>query len=379
MSASARTLRLIWSWLPGILCALAIAVLGRWSAGVVSGAIADLVGLDPSGKDAQSLVSGVTMAVVIGLVIGNTVGAAAMLGPGLSWAARTGLRVGIVLLGFKLVLATAGSISVIAVPVAAACVAAALWMVSWVGRRIGMPPKLAALIAVGTSVCGVSAIVATGPAIGADEDETSYAVACITLFGLLALFTYPWLAHRAFGASPLLAGVFLGTSIHDTSQVAGASLIYQETFGAPLALQAATVTKLLRNASMAMLIPLVAVRFRTGGRRLTARDVRSAVPGFVVLFLGAVLLRSIGDAAVGAGAGRLGTLADHWRAILDAASWVSAWALAAALASIGMNTDVARLRRLGAQPLLAGFVAALSVGLVSFAALRVLEAWGLAG
>jgi uncharacterized membrane protein YadS len=85
-------------------CALAIAVAGRWSAGVVSGAVAGLAGLDPAGKDAQSLVSGISMAVVLGLVIRNTVGAPAVLEPGLAWTARACLRAGILLLGFKLAL-----------------------------------------------------------------------------------------------------------------------------------------------------------------------------------------------------------------------------------------------------------------------------------
>jgi uncharacterized integral membrane protein (TIGR00698 family) len=362
--------------LPGALCAVVMAASGRWLAGGASAVLASLAGLDPSGRDAQSLVSGISMAVVLGLLVRNTAGSPPILRDGLAWMARTGLRIGIVLLGLKLALATAGRISVVAIPVAVLCIASALWFVSWAGRRAGLPPRLAALIAVGTSVCGVSAIVATGPAIGADEDETSYAVACITIFGLLALFIHPWLAHAAFGESPVLAGVFLGTSIHDTSQVAGASLVYQETFGAPLALQAATVTKLLRNTSMALLIPLVAVRFRVTGRGTTARDVRAAVPGFVVLFLCAILLRTAGDAVVETAAARGG--AGAWRAALDVASSVSSWALAAALAAVGMNTDIARLRRLGARPFAVGLLAAVCVGVVSYGTLRTLIAAGLA-
>jgi uncharacterized integral membrane protein (TIGR00698 family) len=357
---------------PGILFALAVAGLGKWLAAAASRFVAGLAGLDASGADAQSLVSGISLAVVLGLVCRNVAGVPPVFRPGLIWAARTGLRAGIVLLGLKLALATAGQISLLAVPVAALCIATALFVVARVSRRVGLPPRLGALIAVGTSVCGVTAIAATGPAISADEDETSYAIACITLFGLLALFIYPWVAHAAFGSSQVLAGVFLGTSIHDTSQVAGAGLVYQETFGAPLTLQAATVTKLIRNISMAVLIPVVAIRFRTGDRRLTARDVRAAVPGFVLVFLGAVLLRSVGDVAVGSVPGPAGhTLVGGWRAILGAASQTSAWALAAALAAVGLNTDLSRLRRLGLQPLLVGLIAALTVGVVSLVALTI--------
>ncbi len=357
--------RMWWKRLPGIALAAAIAVLGKWLAASLSLNMARLSGLDASGKDAHNLVSGIAVAVVLGLVWRNLAGLPAVFRPGVAFMVKTGLRIGIVLLGFKLALGTAGRITSIALPVAAACILTALSVVTYLNDRLGLPRRLGALIAVGTSVCGITAIVATGPAIGASEDETSYAVACITIFGMLALFAHPWVAHVAFGSNPLLAGIFLGTSIPDTSQVAGASLVYQEAFGAPLAVQAATVAKLLRNMSMAVLIPLVATRFRTDRRTLTFRDVQAAVPVFVLAFVAAVALRTVGDAVTA----RLGaaepSVVTVWAMFLEGAATVSAWALAAALAGIGLTTDLARLRGLGWKPLLVGLVAALWVGVVS--------------
>jgi len=361
-----------WRRLLAVAFAGFIAAAGKWLATALSVQTARLSGLDPSGHDAQSLVSAISVAVVLGLVWRNAAGVDPLLRPGLAWVVRNSLRLGIVLLGFKLALGTAGQITRVALPVAALCIASALVMVTFINHRLGLPRRLGALIAVGTSVCGVSAIVATGPAIDATDDETSYAVACVTIFGLLAMFTYPWIAHAAFGTSPMLAGIFLGTSIHDTSQVAGASLMYQETFSAPLALQAATVTKLLRNMSMAVLIPLIATRFRADRGRLTLREVRSAVPGFVLLFLGAIALRTLGDAALG---GSAAALVD-WKAFLGSASTVSTWALTIALAGIGLSTELATLRGLGLKPLLVGFVAAISVGVVSYLSLSLLAGRG---
>jgi uncharacterized integral membrane protein (TIGR00698 family) len=357
-----------WKRLPGIALAATIAVLGKWLAASLSLNMARLSGLDASGKDAHNLVSGIAVAVVLGLIWRNLAGLAAVFRPGVAFMVKTGLRIGIVLLGFKLALGTAGRITSIALPVAAACILTALSVVTYLNDRLGLPRKLGALIAVGTSVCGITAIVATGPAIGASEDETSYAVACITIFGMLALFAYPWVAHVAFGSNSLLAGIFLGTSIPDTSQVAGASLVYQEAFGAPLAVQAATVAKLLRNMSMAVLIPLVATRFRTDRRTLTFRDVQTAVPMFVLAFVAAVVLRTVGDAVAARGS-MLGVaepwVVTAWTTFLDGSAMVSAWALAAALAGIGLITELARLRGLGWKPLLVGLVAALWVGIVS--------------
>src|SRR5262249_46252503 len=153
-------------------------------------------------------------------------------------------------------LAAVGQLGLAGLPVIAGCIAVALVTVSWVNRALRLPRRLGSLIAVGTSICGVSAIAATAPVIDAEEDEVSYAVACVTLFGLVALFTYPFVAHGLF-ADPRLAGLFLGVSIHDTAQVAGAGLMYSKQYDVPAALDAATVTKLTRNLCMIAVIPLV--------------------------------------------------------------------------------------------------------------------------
>ena len=82
----------------------------------------------------------------------------------------------------------------------------------------------------------------------------------ITVFGLIALMTYPFLSHGMFGGDPQLAGLFLGTAIHDTAKVAGAGLLYSQQYGSPEALDTATVTKLLRNLFMVAVIPLMKIR-----------------------------------------------------------------------------------------------------------------------
>jgi len=128
-------------------------------------------------------------------------------------------------------------------------------LVTWLSRVVGLPKRLGMLIAVGTAICGNTAIVATGPVIGADEDEVSYAVACITLFGLFALIVHPFIAFELFAGDGHLAGLFLGSAIHDTAQVAGAGLLYAQQFGDTSALESATVTKLVRNLFMIGVIP----------------------------------------------------------------------------------------------------------------------------
>src|SRR5204862_7042642 len=121
----------------------------------------------------------------------------------------------------------------------ALCVGGALLFVPWFGAWAGLPPRLAALIAVGTGICGVTAIVATAPAIKAEEDEVSYAVACVAIFGMTSMLIHPWLAHFIFANDARAAGIFLGTAIHDTSQVAGAALTFSGRYQLPVALDVA--------------------------------------------------------------------------------------------------------------------------------------------
>jgi uncharacterized integral membrane protein (TIGR00698 family) len=267
--------------------------------------------------------------------------------------------VGVALLGIRLSVGAVGEVGAAALPIAGACIVAALLLAAVAARVFGLPRRLGLLVAVGTAICGNSAIAATAPVIGADEEETSYAVGTITLFGLLALFVHPLLAHLWFGDDPRLAGLFLGTAIHDTAQVAGAGLLYAQQYGAPAALDAAALTKLVRNLCLLAVIPLVALRH--GRRRAAAAP--PLVPFFVVGFAALAALRTLGDRAALASPSLVdGAL---WTAAIGAASDASAGCLAVAMAAIGLSTRLGRLRSLGLAPLAAGLAAALAVALVS--------------
>ena len=284
---------------------------------------------------AHSPISAIMVALLLGLAIRNAIGLPDIYESGLKFCLRHVLRLGIMLLGLRLSLGAVGEIGLAGLPIILGCIAAALVLVTWINRALGLPRRLGSLIAVGTSICGVSAIVATGPAIDAEEDEVSYAVACVTLFGLLALFTYPFLAHWVFRGDARMAGLFLGTAIHDTAQVAGAGLIYRQQFGAEEALKTATVVKLVRNLCMAGVIPLMAFLYQRAsgpsarGARLKWHQV---VPLFVLGFLALAAARSLGD--LGERPFRMLDPAS-WRRFLGEADVASSWCLAIAMAGGG--------------------------------------------
>jgi uncharacterized integral membrane protein (TIGR00698 family) len=355
--------------LPGVALVAALAAVGA--------ALARWIGRDLLGF-AHSPVSDITVATLLGLAVRNSIGLPPVYESGLRVTLRWILRGGIVLLGLRLSLVEAGRISLAGAPILLGCIAASLLFVSVVRRALGVSRRLGSLIAVGTSICGVSAIVATGPVVEAEEEEVSYAVACITIFGMLALFAYPFLAHLAFAGDAARVGLFLGTAIHDTAQVAGAGLMYQQQFDAPQALDVAAVTKLVRNLSMAAVIPLIGVLYhRRGSSPAARRRWSDMVPLFVVGFVLMTAARSAGDWAFLSSGKRAVLALEHsaWQELLDRASALSAWCLTVAMTAVGLGTGIKKLSHVGLRPLLVGLAAALAVGGVSWALIKLFAPW----
>jgi uncharacterized integral membrane protein (TIGR00698 family) len=359
--------------IPQLLPGLLVAALLAW----VSIRLSQFVGVSVMGFE-KSPVSAVMMAILLGLLIGNTVALPKILTPGLAFAVKKVLRLGIILLGIRLSIFSVLKLGVLGVPIVLVCIVGALVITTLLNRWLGLPERLGALVAVGTSICGVSAIVATGPAIDAEDEEIAYAVAIITIFGIFATLVYPYVAHIIFAGDPVKVGLFLGTAIHDTSQVTGAALVYADVFSLPRALDVATVTKLVRNVFMAAVIPFMAFNYarRTARQGESARqetNVRKLFPLFIVGFLAFALLRSIGDAGINAGGSAFGIWdSSTWESIYSA---IKDWAiicLVVALAAVGLSTRFGMLKSLGIKPFIVGLGAALTVGVVSFIAISLL-------
>ncbi|HKA16459.1 MAG TPA: putative sulfate exporter family transporter [Myxococcota bacterium] len=356
-------------------------------------AASDWIGIACLGT-AQSPVPPALVAIGLGLAIRNAIGLPTAYDAGLRFCVQRVLRIGVALLGLRLSLAAVGGIGLAALPIVTACIATALALVALVTRWLGLPARLGTLIAVGTAICGNSAIAATGPAIGARDDEVSYAVGCVTLFGLFALLIYPFLSRSLFGGDPRLAGLFLGAAIQDTAQVAGAGMLAAEHWGGGSVLETAAVTKLLRNAFMIAVVPGMAwwhhhprwSSLACGSRREHPRSLREAcapgarlrvprftqaVPWFVLGFLALALLRTLGD--LGGDAPFAGSISGAaWQRVLASGQSLSAASLALAMAAIGLGTNLRELRGLGLRPLAVGLAAALATGAVATAMIKLI-------
>ncbi len=355
---------------PGVILVAILTWLSLW--------LCELIGTQWMGFE-KSPVSPVMLAILLGLGIASLVRLPDAAQPGLRFAVKKLLRLGIILLGIRLTIFDVFKLGVFGVPIVATCIVGALLVTNWINHKLKLPERLGTLIAVGTSICGVTAIVATSPAIDADEDESAYAVATITVFGLFATIFYPYLANSLFGGQGVMAGLFLGTAVHETAQVVGAGKIYADIFSQAIALDVATVAKLVRNVFMVGVIPFMAYSYQhkaKQGRARNATRITKLLPVFILGFLLMAVLRSVGDAGIRVDGLALGLWSqDSWGGVIGT---IKQWAeilLVVALTGVGLSTNFKSMRRLGLKPFLVGLGASVSVGMISYVAILMMGRW----
>jgi uncharacterized integral membrane protein (TIGR00698 family) len=353
--------------IPGAIVVTLLAWLSIW--------LSKFIGVTLLGFD-KSPVSAVMLAILLGLIISYIVPMPPILKPGFTFSVKKVLRLGIILLGIRLTIFDVFKLGAYGVPIVLVSILSALLLTTQINKWLKLPERLGTLIAVGTSICGVSAIVATSPAIDAEEEESAYAVAVITIFGLMATLIYPYITDFIFAGDALKAGLFLGTSVHDTSQVVGSAKVYADIFNRTLTLDVATVTKLVRNVFMAAVIPFMALYYarRTNSQEDTRKtNWVKLLPLFILGFLTFAILRSIGDAGLNAGGNAFGVWeSGAWKEITN---FIKSWAgnfLVVALAGVGLSTNFKSFKGLGIKPFLVGLSAALAVGVVSFITISLL-------
>jgi uncharacterized integral membrane protein (TIGR00698 family) len=307
---------------------------------------------------AVDAVSPLVVGVALGAVVANTVGVAAPISwcvvrPGVQFAAKRLLRIGVVLLGFQLSLGQLRSLGVPGLGVVAATVAATFFGTRWIGRRLGLSDGMSLLVATGYSICGASAIAAVEGIAEADEEEVAFSIALVTLCGSLSIVVLPLLGNM-FGLHGVRYGNWVGASVHDVGQVVAAA-----TPGGVAAVQTAVIVKLTRVVLLAPLVSglVLAKRRNTGvdpsfvGRR------PPALPLFVAGFLAAIVVRTTGIVP-----------ADGLRTIKT----VQTVLLTAALFGLGCGVAIARLRRVGGRPLVLGLISWVLVAGVALGATRLL-------
>jgi uncharacterized integral membrane protein (TIGR00698 family) len=293
----------------------------------------------------------VLWAILIGLIIANTVGVPSIFRRGVAtydfW-----LKAGIVLLGARFILGDIARLGGIALVLVFIEIALALTFMTWLGTRFKLAPKLVSLLSVGASVCGVSAIIATQGAIEADEEDSSYAIAAILALGAVSLFVFPLIGH-ALHLSDHAYGVWTGLAVDNTAETAAAGALYSDAAG-----KIAVLTKTCRNALIGFVVLAYAIYWASKGQAAGIQNKAAFLwqrfPKFVLGFLLISLLATIGFFS---------------KPQLLAVGNLSRWAFLLTFAGVGLRTSVRDLSKQGIRPLLVGTIgevaiAAITLGLV---------------
>ena len=321
--------------------------------------ISNYIGIDVLGLK-KSPISPIIIAIIMGSIASNSVKRIQSYTDGYLFSIKYLLKLGIIFLGIRLSMSDILIYGSQGLFVIIPCIVISIFIVRKLRDYFQVSDNLSLLIAVGTSICGATAIVTLAPAINAKKEEISYAIANITIFGLIAMFLYPLLAFTIFDDNSLAVGLFLGTSIHETAQVAGSGMIYAEQYENPTVLDIATVIKLVRNTMMVILIPLLAYQAKKESRMQNKIKIGSIFPYFIIGFLAFGFIRTIGDQfeyLIGS---------ELWNNFVYNIKSSAEILLVIAMSGVGYNTNLVKFKNLGLKPFYLGFIAAISVGIVSF-------------
>ena len=322
----------------------------------------NIIGIELLGYN-KSPISTAMIAILLGIFFGNFFEIRESFQRGLDFSRDYILKFGIICLGIQLKPFEFLEFGKIAIPLILVCIVSVLIVIKLIIKKFQIPTRMAYLISIGSTVCGTTAIMATAPVIKANRSEISYAIANITLFGILSMLLYPYFANFYFEGNSLFAGLFLGTAIHETSQVAAAGLIYDQQFNSPETLNVATVTKLIRNTFLIVMIPLFALLYYRGLVKEKSYSILRIFPYFVLGFIGMIVLRNVGDEVFYTN--------DNWIEMINLIKASSKIFLTMAMAAIGLSTNLKDMRNMGYKPFVVGFVAMLTVGVISILTIEI--------
>ena len=299
-----------------------------------------------SGVPLVKILGALGWALVLGIAWRSVVGLPATVKPGVTYSARTILRLGIVLLGVRLNFANLASSGLVILALDALIVAVGIVAVERIGKLLGFTRGLRLTLAFGTGICGASAAVAAGSVAGASDEEVSIAVGTVSLLGTLGVLGYI-LLREPLGLSPARYGLLTGSTLQEVGQVIAAASAVSDS-----ALDTATLTKLTRVALLApaLLIASSWLRIRDARKPLTTDSLEAdsletqrppLVPLFLIGFLLVGVLNSIGAFAPN---------------VSSALQQLSVLLTTMAMAGIGLGVDLKAVQRVGLKAMMLGAI-----------------------
>lgn len=293
----------------------------------------------------------VLWAIIIGLVIGNSVRLPKVFAAGVD-TYEFFLKLGIVLLGVRFLLGDVSKLGGVSLALVGIELVMALWLMTVIGRYFGLKPKLISLLAIGSSICGVSAIIAAKGAIEAEDEDASFAIAAILGIGVFGLFAYPVIGHW-IGLSDQAFGVWAGLAVDNTAEATAAGALYSDVAG-----KFAVLTKTTRNATIGFVVLGYALYWAKQGQAQAighkGKFLWEKFPKFILGFLAISLLATLGV---------------FDKPQTTSLANLSRWAFLLTFAGVGLKTNFAEMRRQGIRPFVVGalgelLITALTLGMV---------------
>lgn len=313
------------------------------------------------------IVGGPVFAILAGMIVTlfyrNKAGTQA----GIVYTSKKILQYAVILLGFGLNLSEIAKVGATSLPIIISTISTSLIVSFALYKLLNMPANISTLIGVGSSICGGSAIAATAPVIGADDEEIAQSISVIFLFNILAALIFPTLGG-ALGLSNEGFGLFAGTAVNDTSSVTAAASAWDGMHPGANTLDQATIVKLTRTLAI-IPITLVLAIWRTakvkraGGAQENGFSLKKVFPFFIIFF---VLASVITTAATSAG-----MTASAFQPFKE----LSKFFIIMAMGAIGLNTDLVKLVRTGGKPIFMGLCCWLAITAVSLGMQHVLGIW----
>ena len=287
----------------------------------------------------------VLWAILIGLIISNVFGLAEIFKPGVA-TYEFWLKAGIVLLGSRFLLGDVAKLGGVSLLLVFIEIAGSLAFMTFLGRLFGLKPKLTSLLAVGSAVCGVSAIIATKGAIDADDEDSSFSIAAILALGAIALFTFPLIGHWLH-LSDRAYGIWAGLAVDNTAEATAAGALYSDA-----AAKLAVLTKTCRNALIGFIVLGYAIYWASRGQAQNVTNKAAFLwqkfPKFVLGFLLVSVLATVGFFTK-----------DQNTNLAN----LSRWAFLLTFAGVGLRTNFREMRKQGLRPFVVGFIGEVAIAL----------------
>lgn len=316
------------------------------------------------------VVGGAVIAILAGMVVAMFLKNRGRLDSGVKFASKKILQWAVILLGFGMNLRVIAQTGRQSLPIILCTIATSLVIAAALHRVLHIPGKISALVGVGSSICGGSAIAATAPVIDADDEEVAQAISVIFFFNVLAAVLFPILG-RALGfdtGSGEAFGIFAGTAVNDTSSVTAAAATWDSMWGLGSAtLDKAVTVKLTRTLAIIPITLVLALarthREKAAGGEGKSVKLRDIFPFFILWFVAASVITT---AAL-----RMGVPA----AVFGPVKELSKFLIVVAMSAIGLNSNLVKLIKSGGKPIVLGACCWVGITVVSLLMQRALGIW----